>query len=176
MKKFRCVPIAIGLPVICLVLLLLCLAIAAQCWIDRDTGGTVVFLILALLALGLAACTFVPGIRRVELYPEWIICKGLPGQSFRMRYEDCRVGMDYHEQNGGKIWWVYLCQGEMPRYPKGNPANRINAVKIRPGFIRIMYSEEGYEALMEVLPKKQKTGLVTARRCAGFEKQGSILF
>ena len=176
MTKFRCVPIAVGLPAVFMFLLALCLAIAAECYFEKDTGGVILFLIFSLMAMGLAAYTFVPGIQRVEIHSEFIRCKGFPGQSFQMRYEDCTVGMDYHEQNGNKIWWIYLCQGAMPRYPKGDPANRINSARIRPGFIRIMYSEEVYDALIEVLTKKQKTGLITARRFAGFEKQGSILF
>lgn len=174
MKKFRCVPIAIGLPVIFLCLLALCLAIAADCYFEEDAGGMIVFLVFSLTALGLAAYTFVPGIQRVEIHPDFILCKGFPGQAFRMRYEDCSVGMDYHEQNNNKIWWIYLCRGPLPRYRKDNPANRINAVKIQPGFIRIMYSEEVFDALAVVLPRKQKTGLITARRCAGFERQGRI--
>lgn len=170
MKKYRCVPIAVGLPVIFFAMLIICLAIGISCYLDNDTGGFIVFLVFSLMALGLAVFTFVPGIQRVEIHADYIICYGLPGRSFQMRYDDCRVGMDYHLQNGSKIWWIYLCQGAMPQYRKGNPANRINSLRIRPGFIRIMYSEEVFEALMEVLPKKQKTGLITARRCAGLNK------
>lgn len=42
----------------------------------------------------------------------------------------------------------------------------MNSLKCKQGFIRIMFQEDIYDELMAVLPKKQKTALTTARRCA----------
>ena len=78
--------------------------------------------------------------------------------------------MDYHLQRGCKVWWIYLCYGPGPKFDPKKPYNRMNSLKCKPGFIRIMYDDEVYQALIEVLPKKQHTALVTACRCAGVKK------
>lgn len=176
MKTFRCVPIAIGLPAVFIAYFFICLGITYSCLMDNDIGGVILFAFFALLALSFMMYTFIPGIQRVQISPEKIICKGiLQRQTFEIEYAKCNVGMDYHLQNGNQIWWIYLCYGNPPQYKGNNPSNRINTIKIRPGFVKIMYSDEVCDTLITVLPKKQKTSLITARRCAGFEKQGRIV-
>ena len=131
------------------------------------------FFVLFSSAFGLYC--LLPAIRRVEIYDDHIVCKGLfPSSKIFLDYDRCNVGMDWHAQNGNKIWWIYLCYGYAPTYKGKSPANRINAAKFRPGFIKIMYSEAVYQALIEVLPKKQKNMLMSARRFYGFENQGNI--
>ena len=173
MKFYRCIPIAIGLPAIFGAYFFICLGCAYSCSADQNTGGVILFIFFALAALVTAAYTLVPGIRRVQILPNKILCLGLlPRHTFEINYNACTIGMDYHLQNGNPIWWIYLCNGAPRQY---FTTKKINGAKIQPGFIRIMYSDEVYEALLEVLPKKQRTSLITARRCSGFEKQGKII-
>ena len=172
MKQYRCVPIAAGLPIV-FAALALCHLYCALAY----EGAFAVFMFSFVAVLGLVVYTGIPAIDRVEIYADRIICKRLlPKDTFSVFYETCNIGMDYHFQNGNKIWWIYFCEGPLPRYKGKNAANRINTGKIKPGFIKIMYSDEVYEALMAVLPKKQQTALLTSRRCANFGKQGSIFF
>ena len=177
MKKFRCVPIAIGLPIAfwsCTIFYLGLIWFALVKLSDQSLAILAFFMVLFSSFFGIFVS--LPAVRRVEFYPDFLICKGLfPQDTFEIRYQDCNVGMDYHRQNRRKVWWIYLCYGSPPQYKRDIPANRINSVKIAPGFVKIMYSDEVYNALIEVLPKKQKTALVTARRCAGFKKQGNII-
>ena len=107
---------------------------------------------------------------KVQIQPAYIICKTLFCADIVMEYEKCTVGMDYHLQRGCKVWWIYLCYGPGPKFDTKKPYNRMNSLKCKPGFIRIMYDDEVYQALIEVLPKKQHTALVTACRCAGLKK------
>ena len=107
---------------------------------------------------------------KVKIQPACIICKTLFCADIVMEYEKCTVGIDYHWQWGRKVWWIYLCYGPGPKFDPKKPYNRMNSLKCKPGFIRIMYDDEVYQALIEVLPKKQQTALVTACRCADIEK------
>lgn len=176
-RKFCCIPIAAGLPAIYLCATIVSLLMAWQYWQEsHDIEELMICLTIAFFSLISALFFFFPAIRRVEIKQDVIVCKGfLPKNRFEIEYSKCNVGMDYHCQYKKKIWWIYLCYGSAPQYKLNNPANRMNAIKIQPGFVKIMYSDEVYNSLLDVLPKKQQTALVTARRCAGFEKQDNII-
>ena len=175
-KTYLCVPIGLGLPLVFLGLTVLSIAMAL--WLVRVDQNDVVpiFLAFSLLSVSIAVTTFGKAIWRVEIKQDSIICKGLmPHHTFSLAYEKCTIGMDWHKQNGNKIWWIYLCLGRMSCFQSKNPAKRINALDCKPGFIRIMYRDEVYEELISVLPKKQRSALEISRRCAGFDKQGKII-
>ena len=175
-KTFFCVPIGLSLPIV--FLLLTVVSIVMTLWVIRIGQNDVapIFVFCALLAFSISACTFVRTSQRVEIQSEAIVCKGLfPRSAFSIEYDKCTIGMDWHKQNGNLIWWICLCNGHMTVYRNNNPHNRINALRCRPGFIRIMYRDEVYEALISVLPKKQKVALETSRRFSGFDKQGKII-
>ena len=144
---------------------------------EPDPVGGLCLCLIMIAASGLMAIVCLPAAaKRVEIFPDKVICKGLlPRETFEMKYDQCIVGMDYHMQNGGKIWWIYFCSGAYPKYKTKNPAKRINSIKIRPGFVRIMYSEELYQTLLEALPAKQCDILKSVHRYSGFEKQGKII-
>ena len=91
----------------------------------------------------------------------------LPFKKLTMDYAKCSVGMDYSLLRGRKIWWIYLCYGKAPVFDPKKPRKRINSLRCKEGFIRIMLSDHVYHALLAVLPKKQKTLLISARRFAG---------
>ena len=110
----------------------------------------------------------------VEIKSDRIICHIPFHKNVEIEYEKCYIGFDYHNQNGGKIWWIYFSYGKMPPYKNPQLGNRINSIKCQPGFVRIMYRDEVYNALLETLPPKQKTALEAARRHSGFEKQRKI--
>lgn len=97
--------------------------------------------------------------RYVLLYPDHIVCRGLFSQKIVMDYSKCYVGVDYGNHQNGKTWWIYLSYEPYPPFKKGAYYNRINAQYCKQGFIRTMYRDEVYQALMEVLPKKQRTML-----------------
>lgn len=175
-KTYLCVPIGLGLPLIFLGLTVLSIVMAL--WLVRVEQNDVVpiFYTFSFLSLSIAATTFVRAIWRVEIKQDSIVCKGLmPHNAFALEYEKCTIGMDWHKQNGNKIWWIYICYGHLPYNPTKNTAKRINTFNCKPGFIRIMYRDEVYAALISVLPKKQRIALETSRRSAGFDKQGKII-
>lgn len=177
-KSYLCVPIGLGLPCIFFVLTGVCVysALWARNIAPAQNDVVLIFYTFAFLSLLFAVVLFEKAVWRVEVYQDSIVCKGLmPHHTFSLEYEKCTIGMDWHKQNGNKIWWIYLCYGYKPTYQSKNPANRINAMKCQPGFIRIMFSEEVYDALLLVLPRKQRIALETSRRCAGFDKQGKII-
>jgi hypothetical protein len=99
----------------------------------------------------------------------------LPSNTFSLQYEKCTVGMDWHQQNGNKIWWIYLCYGPKPSYRTKNPTQRMNTLKCQPNFIRILYRDDVYEALLMELPKKQRVALESSYKCAAIDKQGRII-
>lgn len=83
-------------------------------------------------------------------------------KSFVLYYDRCIVGMDYATTTGTTRWWIYLSYGPLPKYKGKSPANRINSLRTKPGFVRIQFYEEVYEALLQVLPKHQKVCLQSA--------------
>ena len=183
MKKFRCVPLLIGIPVI--------FGISALCWVpfllhlelfvnskgeQNPLGGLILCSFMILFSLLVMFVSLGFAVKRIEVHSDKIVYKGfLPKDTFAFEYGKCNIGMDYHVQNGGKIWWIYFYTGKHPQYKSNNPASRINSVKIQPGFVRVMYSEELYRALMETMPPKQCTALKSILRCSNFDKQGKII-
>ena len=183
MTKFRCMPIAIGIPIVfcCIAVFWIFLPMLPdirfldfQGNIDPHNGRGLCAVLVAFSLLG-AVLTLRNALWRVELMEHKLVCKGLiPKDTFEIFYDSCNIGMDYHIQNGNKIWWIYICSGTLSDYKDKKYPGGMNQVKIRAGFVKILYSQQVYEALLDSLPKKQRTGLITARRCAGFEKQGSV--
>lgn len=110
-------------------------------------------------------------VRRVEIYSNKIVCKGIfPIQTYEIEYEKCNIGMDYSWKSGGKFWWIYICYGPPPRFKSANSPNRMNAVKFKPGFIKMHYNDKVYNALLEVLPKQQRSALISAKKWADKDK------
>lgn len=175
-KTFLCVPISLGLPCIFLVASALHFIMALWLLQKVEIAVTLLLCTFSFFSLFMVIFTGMKSVWRVNILQKCIICKGLlPHNTFSLEYEKCTIGMDWHSQNGNRIWWIYLCYGRKPVYKSNNPNKRMNTLKCQPGFIRIMYSDAVYEALMDVLPKKQKIGLETSRRYACFEKQGKII-
>lgn len=132
-------------------------------------------IIIITLWIALLKITSPYAVSVLEFHEDRVVCLIPFYQKLEIEYNKCFIGFDYHNQNGNKIWWIYLCYGKMPPYKNPKLGNRINSIKCQPGFVRIMYRDDVYDALMDVLPKKQKTALASARRNSGFEKQGKII-
>ncbi len=98
----------------------------------------------------------------VYLYPDHLVCTRPFRKSIVLYYDRCMVGMDYATTTGSTDWWIYLSYGPLPKYKGNSPANRINSLRTNQEFVRIMYYEEVYEALLQVLPKHQKVCLQSA--------------
>ena len=169
MKKFRCMPVAIGIPTIFLLNIL--------CWIilaiwEREKGMLLLATFFIVIELALSMYYMNLAIRRVELYSNRIVCKGLlPSQTYEIEYEKCNIGMDYSWRSGGKIWWIYICYGPAPRFKSASSLNRMNSVKFKPGFIKMHYNDKVYNALLEVLPKQQRSALIYAKKWADKDKK-----
>lgn len=101
----------------------------------------------------------------VKLHENHLVCTIPFKKDIILIYSQCTVGMDYSVVRGRRIWWIYLCYGSELKYKFKNPRNRINALKCKDGFVRILYREDVYEELLRVLPKKQAVALTTAQRC-----------
>ena len=81
------------------------------------------------------------------------------------KYEKCNLGINYSWTRNGNVWWLYICYGQPPKF-KSTSLDRIAALKFRPGFIKMHYSEELYNALLEVLPKQKRYSLMSAKKWA----------
>lgn len=180
MKRFRCVPVAIVLPIFFFAGAMLFVALLVWAIFDKEAGTIIpedMELFIGFCGFMVIMCTVYtiallsPTSYSVTIHPDYIDCKSLsPKSRFCIRYDECSIGgigMDFHTQSGIKVWWIYLCKGPLSAYKKGK---QINSVKIQPGFVRIMYSDEVYQALLEVLPKKHQTALITANRYAGIQE------
>ena len=99
----------------------------------------------------------------IRLYDTYLVCV-YPFRKIRLDYEKCTVGMEFSWVRGSKLWWIYLCYGQAPRF-ESKALNRINAMRCKEGFVRIMYRKEVYDELLMVLPKRQATALTTSKRC-----------
>ena len=162
MKKFRCMPIAIGLPIIFLLHIFVWIALVF--WI-REIEMTIIAIFFSILELSISIYMMSDAVRRVELYSNKVICKSLlPKQAYEIEYEKCNIGMDYSWSRNGKIWWIYICYGPPPKFKSANSPNRMNAEKFKPGFIKMHYNDKVYNALLEVLPKQQRSALISAKK------------
>ena len=169
MKRFRCIPVAIVLPIFFFAGTIIHAALFA--WVisdDMDTVGIAYTGFMCIMCTVFTLALLSPTGYFVTIHPDHIVCKSLtPNSEFSMHYDDCSVGMDFHTQYGMKVWWIYLCKGPLSAYKKGK---QVNSVKIQPGFVRIMYSDEVCQALIAVLPPKQQKSLTIARRYAGIKE------
>ena len=173
MKKFHCMPTVVVCPIIFFAASLLYVYFLLNPDINfvnaagepDPLGGKLVVGGGLLLGLVLAFTSLHTALRRVELTDDRVICRGMfPWETFEIPYEGCSVGFDYHIAGGGRFWWIYICEGAPPKYPANDKRNRISKEKIRPGFIKLTYSEEAFQALAQVLPRKQRDYLVSSRR------------
>ena len=98
----------------------------------------------------------------VYLYPNHLVCTRPFRKSVVLYCDRCMVGMDYATTTGSTDWWIYLSYGPLPKYKGNSPANRINSLRTNQEFVRIMYYEKVYEALLQVLPKHQRVCLQSA--------------
>ena len=167
MKRFQCIPIAIVLPIFFFVSAIIHAVLLAWTITDMDVEGIVYTGIMFIISIAMAIILLFSTGNFIIIYPDHIVCQGyMRKNKFSMLYSDCIIGLDFHNQSGMKVWWIYVCSGCLKTYKQGG---QINSVKIRPGFIRIMYSNEVYREFVAALPKKQRTALITACRCAGLQ-------
>lgn len=131
----------------------------------KQPGAAIGMVLFAIVTLVFTIWCWNKTMYKVEIHSDHVICKGFLCKDVVIDYEKATIGMDYHMQRGCKVWWIYLCYGPGPVFDPRKPYNRMNSLKCRQGFIRIMFQEDIYDELMAVLPKKQKTALTTARRC-----------
>ncbi len=166
-KRYPCVPNASFLPFFLIFGEFFYLFMLYWSLSDGDIAASILDFLFCAATLVVAIWCWERTMRRVEIRPDQIICRAWLCKNIVIDYAKSTIGMDYHLQRGQKVWWIYLCYGPSPKFDSRKPYNRMNALKCKQGFIRIMYREDVYDALITVLPKKQKTALVSARRCAG---------
>ena len=164
MKKFYCTPIGRVIPIIFIICILIWIYLMMHLRQEVFILFAIINILLDLIMIVYTAKTVV---RRVELYSDKIVCKGLlPSQTYEIEFEKCNIGMDYSWRSGGEIWWIYICYGPPPRFKSVNSPNRMNAEKFKPGFIKMHYNDKVYDALLEVLPKQQRSALISAKKWA----------
>lgn len=166
MKKFYCTPGAIAIPIIFLAMIFVWVALITY-WKDWGSEGiiplTVAYVLLCLTGV---IITLPYAMRRVEIYKDKIVCKCIfPSQTYEIEYEKCNLGINYSWARNGNVWWLYICYGQPPRF-KSTSIDRIAALKFKPGFIKMHYSEDLYNALLEVLPKQKRYSLMSAKKWA----------
>ncbi len=166
-KRFPCVPNASFLPFFYILGEFFLLFVLYMCLTEGNIAASFVAFLFCVATLSFAVWCWEETMRQVEIKSNHIICRAWLCRNIVIDYEKATVGMDYHLQRGNKVWWIYLCYGPSPIFDSRKPYNRMNSLKCKQGFVRIMYREDVYDTLIAVLPKKQKTALISARRCAG---------
>lgn len=166
MKKFCCMPMARVVPMMFLLAIVIWVAMISY-YKDWGNEGIIPFTIAYILLCLVGVFFTLPyAMRRVEIYKDKIVCKGLfPSQTYEIEYEKCNLGINYSWTRNGNIWWLYICYGQPPKF-KSTSLDRIAALKFRPGFIKMHYSEDVYSALLEVLPKQKRYSLMSAKKWA----------
>ena len=173
MKKFRCMPAVMGIPVVffgCSLGYLYFLLNPNVNFVNAagepdPLGGKLFMGALFLIGMTMTLFTLHHALWRVELHSDRVICRGMfPRERFEIPYDTCQVGFEYHCAGGKTFWWICITDGPPPKYPSDDKRNRISKEKIRPGYIKMTFSEELYEALLEVLPHKQSVYLSSSRR------------
>ena len=172
-RTFFCTPIGFAIPIVFIGFALWWAWFVLRPdtnFVPAEIKGTSISTKKAMLIGGVVYCVvwavpfFLAYMRRVELHSDRIVCKGwLPCHTYELEYHKCNVGMDYSWANGRKVWWIYLCYGPPPRY-SSKSLDRISTEKYRPGFIKMHYREDFYNALLEVLPERQRRGLTSAQK------------
>lgn len=174
-NKYQCIPLANALVIVWVVLLfvyagLMYVLYSPECSdfvIQPSSQDEAVLLALGWVALG-AGCvgcfiwSLISCSRYIVLEEDRLLCKALFRKTIVLEYSKCNVGMDYSYNTSAAYWWIYFSIGPLPKYNPKIPINRINSVKYSDSLVKIMYSDEVYEALLEVLPKRQKTALTCA--------------
>ena len=118
-----------------------------------------------ILSIVIAYITIRNAVSYIKLYVDPLVCLVPFTRRITIRYDNCEAGLDYClDVNRNKLWWIYISEGPLPQYPGKNPRNRINTIPCQKGFVRIRYQKEIFLALIEVLPKKQRTALISAER------------
>ena len=79
----------------------------------------------------------------------------------------CWHGLSHSERE--KIWWIYFCYGQRPYYNSLHHGQRINSIKCQDWFVRMMYREDIYTLLLDVLPENKRIALVSARKFADID-------
>ena len=172
-RIFRSVPGAWIVTLACSITVLVSIVMILVCYYTNQLSFLLLcgYLMFALCGVFAAIFSSQQALCSIVLHDDYLLCKIPFSKNIEINYERCNIGLDYHVQNGRKIWWIYLSYGKMPPYKNPQFGNRINSVNCQPGFVRAMYSDILYDTLMEILPKKQKVALASARRNSGFEKQ-----
>ena len=162
-KKYYCTPTARILPIFFALGGVFCAYLAYIAFTDpkQSLFGAIGAILWMCIAFGMAIFCESNGSRYVLLYDDRIICKCIFRKDIVLEYNKCTVGMDYAKTTGTTNIWIYFVYGTLPKYKLNNEANRINSLKFRQGFIKMMYNEEVYNALLEVLPKNQRNGLIS---------------
>ncbi len=176
-KRFACFPGGWFLPAFFAFAPFVWIGLLVFSWLDKQLSPFIVlgcsgFVVLSVYCFRI---TLRGAGSWVEFCDTHLVCKAPFHRDIVIEYDRCFIGMDYHVQNGGRIWWIYFCYGKMPPYKNPKSGNRINSVQCQPGFVRILFREEVYDHLLSILPKHPKSALESARRVAGFDRQGHIV-
>lgn len=123
-----------------LVILLWAITVFGSGWREWSKGIYLLFAIFMWGACLWSAIWFLRMCHYMYLYPDHLVCKCPFRKSFVLYYDRCIVGMDYATTTGTTRWWIYLSYGPLPKYKGKSPANRINSLRTKPGFVCIQFS------------------------------------
>ena len=169
-KTFDCIPGSRMIPLISLLGTCLMIYNSYMCFTEGEKVAGIVSFLCATFCFVFFIWCWDRTMWKVHIHEKSVVCKAPFEKDIVMEYENCTIGVDYHLVANGKCWWIYFCQGKPPVFDPKKNYKRMNSLKCKQGFIRIAYQEEIYYALLGVLPKKQKTALITAVRCARLDK------
>lgn len=174
-NRYQCIPVAKWLAIVFGFILLIYAALLVFLYSPRysehviqpSTKEEAILCVCgyAVIGAGIVGCfiwSIISCSRYIILENDRLLCKALFRKSIVLEYSKCNVGIDYSYNSSSVFWWIYFSIGPLPKYNPKIPVNRVNAIKYSDSFVRIMYSDELYSALLEVLPKKQRTALTCA--------------
>lgn len=140
-------------------------ALFIRCFIEKSLMPSLVAALFIISCVWYVIYFSRQSIAYIRFYSDHLECY-VPFQSrIKLEYNMCIVGMGFSFSTSKKVFWIYFRdQSEQKTYLSQHPPKKINEERCRTGFVRIMYREDLYNTIIDLLPKKHRVALETSKK------------
>ena len=141
-------------------------ALFIRCFIEKSLMPSLVAALFIISCVWYVIYFSRQSIAYIRFYSDHLECY-VPFQSIiKLEYNMCIVGMSFSSSTSKKVFWIYFQdQNEQKTCLSQHPPKKINEERCRNGFVRIMYREDLYNTIIDLLPKRHRVALETSKRC-----------